>query len=98
MGGITLDGLAAENPALVDYYFGDGEQRLGRLMANALHGGRDVPGGNLLQAITARQRSLAAALDEVDPFYRYEVQIRSGRVREQAWDVDLRCSAGYTRS
>ncbi|MEU1734202.1 hypothetical protein [Streptosporangium sp. NPDC020145] len=93
MGGITLDGLAAGNPALVEYYFGDGGQRLARLMADALQGGRDLPqaapGEDLLQAIITRQRSLATALNEVDPFYRYEVQIRSGRVREQAWDGDL---------
>jgi hypothetical protein len=93
MGGITLDGLAAGNPALVEYYFGDGGQRLARLMADALQGGREVPPGapgeDLLQAVLARQRSLATALNEVDPFYRYEVQIRSGRVCEQAWDGDL---------
>ncbi|MEV0169108.1 hypothetical protein [Nonomuraea fuscirosea] len=93
MGGRTLDGLAAGNPALVEYFFGDGGQRLARLMAEALQGGREVPPGapaeDLLDAVIARQRSLATALNEVDPFYRYEVQIRSGRVREQAWDGDL---------
>ncbi|WP_030453280.1 hypothetical protein [Herbidospora cretacea] len=94
MGGITLDGLAADNPALVEYYFGDGGQRLARLMADALQGGREVPEGvpgeDLLQAIITRQRSLATALNTVDPFYRYEVQIRAGHVRDQAWDADLR--------
>lgn len=93
MGGTTLDGLAADNPALVEYYFGDGGQRLARLMADALQGGRDLPQGvpseDLLQAVIARQRSLATALNEVEPFYRYEVQIRSGRVHEQARDGDL---------
>ncbi|MEV6863343.1 hypothetical protein AB0M44_20355 [Streptosporangium subroseum] len=93
MGGNTLDGMAANNPALVDYYFGDGGQRLHRLMADVLQGGRDVPHGapaeDLLQAVITRQRSLAATLNEVDPFYRYEVQIRSGRTNEQAWDGDL---------
>ncbi|MFC4016125.1 hypothetical protein ACFOY2_53565 [Nonomuraea purpurea] len=84
MGGITLDGMAADNPALVEYYFGDGGQRLHRLMADALQGGRDVPQGapgeDLLEAAVARQRSLAAALNEVDPFYRYDIQARHGRV------------------
>jgi hypothetical protein len=87
MGGITLDGLAADNPALVEYYFGDGGQRLQRLMADALQGGRDVtqgvPAEDLLNAIVARQRSLAAALNEVDPFYRYDLEVRTGRVEEQ---------------
>ncbi|WP_433437732.1 hypothetical protein [Nonomuraea sp. CA-141351] len=45
MGGSTLDVLAADNPALVEYYFGDGGQRLARLMADALQGGRDVSQG-----------------------------------------------------
>jgi hypothetical protein len=71
MGGSTLDSMAADNPALVEYYFGDGGQRLHRLMADALQGGRDVPQGvpteDLLQAVITRQRSLAATLNEVDP-------------------------------
>jgi hypothetical protein len=93
MGSITLDGLAADNPALVEYYFGDGGQRLQRLMADALQGGRDVtqgvPAEDLLNAIVVRQRSLATALNEVDPFYRYDLQVRTGRVEEQPWDGDL---------
>jgi hypothetical protein len=93
MGGIILDGLAADSPALVEYYFGDGGQRLQRLMADALQGGRDVtqgvPAEDLLNAIVARQRSLATALNEVDPFYRYDLQVRTGRVEEQPWDGDL---------
>ncbi|MFI7642271.1 hypothetical protein [Nonomuraea sp. NPDC049400] len=97
MGGITLDGMAAENPALVDYYFGDGGQRLQRLMADALRGGRDLPHGaaaeDLLQSVITRQRSLAAALNEVDPFYRYELQVRPGRVADQPWDGDLHTAA-----
>lgn len=91
--GITLDGLAAGNPALVAYYFGDGGQRLQRLMADTLQGGRDVtqgvPAEDLLNAIVVRQRSLAAALNEVDPFYRYDLQVRTGRVEKQPWDGDL---------
>lgn len=93
MGGRTLDGLAADNPALVEYFFGDGGQRLARLMAQALQGGREVPAGvpaeDLLDAVIARQRGLATALNEVDPFYRYDVQVRPGRVDQQTWDGDL---------
>lgn len=59
MGGITLDTLAAGNPALVEYYFGDGGHCLAFLMADALQGGRDVPEGvpgeDLLQALSARR-------------------------------------------
>ncbi|MEU8363833.1 hypothetical protein AB0C27_48225 [Nonomuraea sp. NPDC048882] len=36
MGGRTLDGLAADNPALVEYFFGDGGQRLARWMVTFL--------------------------------------------------------------
>ena len=93
MGGRILDGMAAENPALVDYFFGDGGRRLERLMTMALHGGQDVPRGaageDLLAAIVSRQQSLAASLNEVDPFYRYEVQVRTGRVKDLEWDADL---------
>ncbi|WP_344242537.1 hypothetical protein [Actinocorallia libanotica] len=93
MGGRILDGMAAENPALVDYFFGDGGRRLERLMTMALHGGQDVPQGaageDLLAAIVSRQQSLAASLNEVDPFYRYEVQVRTGRVKDLEWDADL---------
>src|SRR5258707_14056922 len=93
MGSIALDGLAADNPALVEYYFGDGGQRLQRLMADALQGGRDVtqgvPAEDLLNAIVVRQRSLGTAPNEVDPFYQYDLQVRAGRVQEQPWDGDL---------
>ncbi|MDX3109051.1 hypothetical protein [Nonomuraea angiospora] len=58
MGGRTLDGLAADNTALVEYFFGDGGQRLARLMAEALRGGRELPAGvpaeDLLDAVIAR--------------------------------------------
>ncbi|MET8053353.1 hypothetical protein ABZU75_37775 [Streptosporangium sp. NPDC005286] len=97
MGGARLDVMAADNPALVAYYFGDGGQRLHRLMTEALHGSREVPEGvpaeDLLQAIITRQRSLTTALNEVDPFYRYELHVRPGRVADQPWDGDLHTAA-----
>jgi hypothetical protein len=93
LGGATLDGLAAQNPALVEYFFGDGGQRLHRLMADVLRAGSALPQGrpaeDLLEALTSKVQGLAASLNEVDPFYRYEVQIRAGRVDEQAWEADL---------
>ncbi|MFI5496808.1 hypothetical protein [Actinoplanes sp. NPDC051859] len=86
MGRTQLDVLAAQNLALVDYYFGDGGQRLHRLMTDVLQGGRDVPqrlaGEDLLDAVAVRHLSLSDALNEVDPFYRYEFEIRYGRVRD----------------
>ncbi len=97
MGGRTLDGLIAQNPALVEYFFGDGGERLHRLMADILRGGRNFPQGvpaeDLLQEVIDRQCGLASTLNEVDPFYRYEVHVRSGRVSEQAWDADLHASS-----
>ena len=62
MGRATLEAMAAENPALVEFYFGDGGERLHRAITNAFHGGRDVPEGvaseDLLEAITSRMLAL----------------------------------------
>ncbi|MBF9127986.1 hypothetical protein I0C86_03085 [Plantactinospora sp. S1510] len=94
MGGRTLDGMASQRPSLVDYYFGDGGERWHRLMAEALHAGRDTSPGSagedLLEAIIARHRSLTASLNEVDPFYRYELEIRAGHLRDHPFEADLR--------
>uniref|UniRef100_UPI003F495464 hypothetical protein n=1 Tax=Streptosporangium sp. CA-256172 TaxID=3240076 RepID=UPI003F495464 len=89
-----LDGLAAENPALISYYFGDGGERIAHLMAQALKGGRDMPDPertspeNLLAAAIDRYDGLAAALTDIDPFYRYVFEVREGQVSEQPWDAD----------
>ncbi|RFS44406.1 hypothetical protein D0Q02_22205 [Micromonospora craniellae] len=94
MGGRTLDAMAADRPSLVDYFFGDGGERLQRLMASALQGGRDIAPGvvgeDLLDAILARHRGLADALNDVDPFYRYELDIRTGGLGDLPWDIDIR--------
>jgi len=94
MGRTNLDVLAAQRPSLVDYYFGDGGQRVQRLMADALQGGREMPVGvpaeDMLAAAVERQRSIVGSLNELDPFYRYEVDIRTGAVRDQPWDADTR--------
>jgi hypothetical protein len=90
-----LDGMAADHPALIAYYFGDGGERIQHLMAQALQGGRDMPGPgqvpaeNLLTAAIERYEGLAAALTDVDPFYRYAFDVREGRVSEQPWDGDV---------
>ncbi|MFF4985686.1 hypothetical protein ACFY19_00780 [Streptosporangium saharense] len=89
-----LDGMAADHPALIAYYFGDGGERISRLMTQALQGGRDMPNPahtpteNLLVAAIERYESLAAALTDIDPFYRYAFEVREGRMTEQPWDAD----------
>jgi hypothetical protein len=83
IGRTNLDVCAAHNSRLVDYYFGDGGRRTEELMAQALAGAKELPniaGHDLLSAIAVRQEALAAALDEVDPFYRYTSEIRVGRL------------------
>ena len=83
LGRTNLDVRASQNSRLVDYYFGDGRNRTEALMAQALAGAQVLPGvegEDLLAAIGVRQRALAEALDEIDPFYRYVSEIRPGRL------------------
>lgn len=84
IGRTQLDAWAAENPRLVDYYFGDGAERLLVLMQQAITAGRQPPAGTapeaLLAAVQEQTVSLTAALDEIDPFYRYEVEVRAGTI------------------
>jgi hypothetical protein len=93
MGRATLEVFAAENPALVEYYFGDGGERLHRLLTNAFRGGEPLPQGgaaeDLLDSITARMLALSTALNDVDPFYRYEMEIRVGRVSDEPLEAAL---------
>ena len=89
----ALDAMAAEHPALVAYFFAGGEERLHRHLANAFQAARDVPEDaateDLLAAVTTRLLSLQKVLDEVDPFYRYELEIRAGRVKDEHLLRDL---------
>ncbi|MCM4084797.1 restriction endonuclease [Paractinoplanes hotanensis] len=93
MGRATLEAMAAENPALVEFYFGDGGERLHRAITNAFQGGRDVPEGipgeDLLEATTSRMIALSSALNDVDPFYRYEIDLRAGRLRDEPLEAAL---------
>jgi hypothetical protein len=97
MGRATLDAMAAENPALVDFYFGDGGERLHRLLTDAFRGGRDLPDGiaadDLLQAVSTRLIALSAALSEVDPFYRYEIEIRAGNLQDEPIEASMRAAS-----
>lgn len=85
----SLDAWSAANPALADYFFGNGHSQMMELLASALNGAREIPevsGTPLLDAVLARDKELATQLDAVDPFYRYEVAVRSGRLTESAID------------
>ncbi|MFI5541921.1 MULTISPECIES: hypothetical protein [unclassified Nocardia] len=98
MGRTNLDTLAADCSQLVDYYFGDGRRRTEELVSQALTAGMALPnaiGQDLLSAIGERQRALAMALDEIDPFYRYSSEVRPGRLGPpDAPDFDLMEGAG----
>jgi hypothetical protein len=88
MGRTQLDVLAGENPRVVDYYLGNGADRIHALMAEALSAGRNVDrtsGDTLLDSVIARQRSLTDSLDDVDPFYRYETTVRAGVPDDDSW-------------
>jgi hypothetical protein len=96
MGRATLEAMAAENPALVDFYFGDGGESLHRLLTDAFRGGRDLPDGvaaeDLLEAVNTRLIALSAALNKVDPFYRYEIEIRAGHLRDEPIEASMRAA------
>lgn len=82
-GRAQLDGLAAENEPLVNYYFGDGGAKLQTMLAQVLAGGQALPSGDaptMLSAATSRLHHLAVSLAEIDPFYNYELQFRRGRL------------------
>lgn len=83
MGRTNLDNLAADNLQLVDYYFGDGGTRIQGLMTLGIEVGRPTAGlgeSDLLEGVLGRHEALAKALDEVDPFYSYEISVKLGSV------------------
>jgi hypothetical protein len=86
IGRSQLDFVAADNPQVVAYFQGDGAAHLQRLLTSALRGGNPPPDGTageaLLEAVAERQTALATSLDEVDPFYRYEINVRAGPLPE----------------
>jgi hypothetical protein len=86
IGRSQLDFFAAQHPQLVAYFQGDGAERLQQLITSALHGGSlpsdGASGEVLLDEVVSRQMALADSLDEVDPFYRYEAEVRSGPLTE----------------
>ena len=88
----TLDGWAADNRRLTDYFFGDGAERLHQLMTLAFAGGSAIPGtqpaDDLLGAITDRAAQLADALEEVDPYYRYQIELRTGSMPDLSESIE----------
>lgn len=85
----SLDAWSAQNPALFEYFFGNGRERMMELLSSALNAAREIPnttGEPLLDAIIQRESELARQLDEVDPFYHYEVLVRRGQLTESAFD------------
>lgn len=82
LGRTQLDVLAAVNPKVVDYFFGNGQDRTARLMTQALSGSARMPaeahGADLLLGIAEREDALLDLLNEVDPFYRCEREVRYG--------------------
>src|SRR5579875_1722839 len=96
MGRTQLDVLAAQNPRVVDYYLGDGARQWQELMASAIAGAKEPPSGAggqaLLDAISGRHEALADALNEVDPFYRYEIEVVAGGISRN-WQPTARDNA-----
>lgn len=89
LGRETLDVWSSRNAPLVEYFFGNGRDRMMELVASALNAAREIPeitGEPLLDAVATRCLELNLQLDEVDPFYRYEIIVRSGRLTESALD------------
>lgn len=91
-GRTQLDTLAADSPQLVDYYFGDGRQRSEQLLLD-LFSIQDNPASpsqdidsplleTLKNNLLTKATKITDMLDEVDPFYRYECEIRRGGIEE----------------
>lgn len=93
IGRARMDGWAANNPRLAEYFFGDGGQKWHELMALAFSGGRPLDateGEPLLASVRERSAALSQALDEVDPFYRYEIEMRTGNLSAISAEESLR--------
>lgn len=81
IGRTQLNNLAANNPKVIEYYLGNGANRITDLMNKAiLAGSPPENNGNLLDSIQQRAILLQNSLDKVDSFYRYEIEVRNGKV------------------
>jgi len=91
-GRTQLDTWAADFPQLVDYYFGNGRQRSEQLLLdlisiqdNPASPSQDIDSPlleTLRNSLLAKATKITNMLDEVDPFYRYECEIRIGGIEE----------------
>lgn len=84
VGRAQLDAWAAEDPQLVEYYFGNGKTRTEELIEQALMLGRSSISDTRsedkkIDALMEKATAIQKLLDEVDPFYRYEYEPRQGR-------------------
>lgn len=93
-----LDSYAAENSVLVEYHFGDPEP-MQRTITELLHAGSPVmpglPPESRLDAISTKMATLAKSLDDLDPHYRYEVELHRKIVDQNPLEVAMhRASPG----
>lgn len=80
----NLDFWAVSEPQLIDYFLGDGNRRTHELLQQVLTGAAQLltgmTGEPLLDGIVHRHLALVESLNEVDWFYRYEINVRHGDV------------------
>ncbi|WP_082958845.1 Rho termination factor N-terminal domain-containing protein [Mycobacterium sp. E3198] len=73
-----VNGWAADNPRLVEYFFGQGYERLQQMIAALTLDSSDGEGGSgdaRLEAVTNRYRKLQEVIDGISPFYRYRLAL-----------------------
>lgn len=98
-GRAQLDGLASQRPDVVDYYFGDGGREVKNLMAqmlalnSPLSAAADRP--SFLAGLSERLLEITRALSQLDPFYKYVVDLRTGTVGE--WNKEDAQGAAFVQ-
>lgn len=73
-----INGWAADNIRLVDYFFGEGYQRLEKMIAALTLDPSDNSGGSgdtRLDAVVKRYRELQDTVDSISPFYTYRLTL-----------------------
>ncbi|MCW4356166.1 hypothetical protein ONR57_22935 [Hoyosella sp. YIM 151337] len=98
-----LNGWAADNPRLVEYFFGSGAERLEKMIASLTLNGtelEDSTGDSRLDAVTNRYLQLQNTLDDLSPFYTYRLNLISAsnlaRMREEKNWSSSSSSVGVT--
>ncbi|ROZ87995.1 hypothetical protein EEB19_22540 [Gordonia sp. OPL2] len=75
-----LNGWAADNPRLVEYFFGSGTERLEQMIATLTLNGAELDDGTgdgRLDAVISRYLQLQNTLDDLSPFYTYTLTLIS---------------------